>query len=74
MDSVGFMMDQSGKINHTNYTGGKINYGPKHSHSCNYKDMKDQLPSCETCKFRFSKGIYDESCGECLNWCTVNVR
>ena len=72
--SMGFMMDQPGKRKHTNCAGGNKNHGLKHSHSCNFKDTKDQLPSCETCKIRLSKGIGDESCGKCLNWCTMNAR
>ena len=65
--NVGFIMDQLGKRNYINYVGGNSDYSTKFSWSCNFKDIKDQLPLCESYTKNLSKEIDIFSYLKCLN-------
>ena len=55
MYDVGIMMYQPGKISHTHFSCGNSDYGAKCGHSCNFKDMHENIPSCEECKVKLTK-------------------
>ena len=61
-------MDQIEKRSCTLHAGGNSVCGARHSYSCNYNDIANNLSSCESCREKLSKGIDFDQCEICLNW------
>ena len=47
LHDVGIVIDQLGKRSHTDLAGINSEYGAKFGHSCSFKEMNENLPSCE---------------------------
>ena len=61
-------MDQIEKRSYTLQAGGNSFYGARCGYSCNYKEIANNLCSCESCKEKLSQGIDFDQCEICLNW------
>ena len=67
LHDVIIIIDQPGKRSHINFAGRNGDYGAKFWHSYNFKEMNENLLSCEEFKVKLTKRDYDDLCSDCLN-------